>query len=183
MWPNKWFINSNKRIARQYITKSFNFTNTKIRFIQFILNMLFKSKLFIKNWTQVLLRICTRNFNIVVKDSRMGFFIFFPGENYFMRRFLGSGLKSIFHWYAHYEITLRSRFKCLADSLGSWTIEKREVSSANNLAIEFSPSGRLLIYIKNNRGPRMDPCGTPALIGRQLDSCPFNNTLWNLLQR
>ena len=94
-----------------------------------------------------------------------------------LKRFLGSGLKSIFHWYAHWEITLRSRFKYLADSLGSWTIEKREVSSANNLAIELSPSGRSLIYIKNNRGPRMDPCGTPALIGNQLDFCPFNNTL------
>ena len=48
--------------------------------------------------------------------------------------------------------------------------------------MELSPSDRSLIYIKNNRGPRMNPCGTPALIGSQLDSWPFNNTLWILLQ-
>ena len=59
------------------MTKSFNLTNTKIHFIQFILNIFFKSKLVIKSSTQVLLRICTRNFNIVVKYARMGFFIFF----------------------------------------------------------------------------------------------------------
>ena len=29
----------------------------------------------------------------------------------------------------------------------------------------------------------MDPCGTPALIGSQLDSCPLNYTLWKLLER
>ena len=95
----------------------------------------------------------------------MGFFIFFLEKITSCAGFLGSGLKSIFHWYAHWEITIRSRFKYLADSLGSWTIEKREVLSANNLAVELSPLGKSLIYIKNNRGPRMDPCGTPALIG------------------
>ena len=99
----------------------------------------------------MLLRISTRNFNIVVKDTRMGFFIFFLDKITSYAGFLGSGLKSIFHWYAHWEITLRSRFKYLADSLGSWTIEKRDVSSADNLAIELSPSGRSLIYIGNNR--------------------------------
>ena len=123
----------------------------------------------------MLLRICTRNFNIVVKDTRMAFFIFFLEKITSCAGFLGSGLKSIFHWHAHCKITLRSRFKYLADSLRSWTIKK--VSSANNLAIELSPSGRPLIYIKNNRGPRMDHCGTPALTGNQLDSCLFNNTL------
>ena len=124
--------------------------------------MFFKSKLVIKKYTQVLLRICTRNVNVVVKDTRMGFFIFFLEKITSCAGFLGSGLKSIFHWYTHWEITLRSRFKYLADSLGCWTKEKREVSSANNLAIELSPSGRPLIYIKNNSGPRMEPCGTPA---------------------
>ena len=41
----------------------------------------------------------------------------------------------------------------IPDSLGSWTIEKIDVSSVNNLAIKVNPSGRSLIYIKNNRGP------------------------------
>ena len=106
----------------------------------------------------MLLRICTRNFNVVVKDTRMGFFFFFFLEKIIScSGFLGSGLKIIFHCYANWKITLRSRFKNLADSLGSKTIEKRDISSANNLEIELSPSGRSFIYIKNNRGPRMDP--------------------------
>ena len=123
-----------------------------------------------------------RNFNIVVKDAGMGFFIFFLEKITSCAGFLGSGLKIIFRWYAHWETTLRPRFKCLADSLGSWTIEKRDVSSVNNLAMELSPSGRSLIYIKNSKGLWMDLCGTPALIGSQLDSWPFNNTLWKLLE-
>ena len=118
----------------------------------------------------MLLRICTRNFNIVVKGTRMGFFIFFLEKITSCTGFLGSGLKSIFHWYAHWEITLRSRFKYLADSLISWTIGKTDLSSANNSAMEMSRSDRSIIYIKDNRGPRMDPCGTPVLIGSQLDS-------------
>ena len=73
----------------------------------------------------------------------VGFF-FFSGENYLMRRFFRIWVKKNFHWYAHREITLRSRFKYLADSLRSWTIKKIEVLSANNLAIELSPSDRSL---------------------------------------
>ena len=187
MWPNKRFINSNERIARQFITSSlFYLTNTKLPFIQFILDMFFKSKLVIKNYTQVLLRICTGNFNIVVKDTRMGFFNFFFLEKITScAGFLGSGLKSLSYWYAHWKITLRPIFKHLADSLRSWTVEKSDISSANSLGMELSPSGRSLKYIKNKRDPRMEPCGTPALIGSQLDSWPFNNliTLWNILER
>ena len=76
-----------------------------------------------------------------------------------------------------------SRLKYLADSLRHWTIEKSDVSLADNLAMELSPSGRSLIYIKNNRGQRMDPWETPALIGSQLYSWPFNTILSNLLER
>ena len=37
------------------------------------------------------------------------------------------------------------------------------VSSANMSAIECeSDRGKSLIYIKNNSGPRTEPCGTPA---------------------
>ena len=79
--------------------------------------------------------------------------------------FLGSGLKSIFHLYAHRDIKLRSRFKYLADSLRFRTTEKSNVSSANNLAMELSPSNISFIHIENNGGPRMHPFGTPALIG------------------
>jgi hypothetical protein len=38
------------------------------------------------------------------------------------------------------------------------------VSSANNIGldIEFIPRGRPFLYIMNNRGPRIDPWGTPC---------------------
>ena len=31
-----------------------------------------------------------------------------------------------------------------------------------------------------NRVPKMDPWGTPALTGNQLDDCPSSITYWNL---
>ena len=74
-----------------------------------------------------------RNFNIILKGTRMGFSFLFLEKITSSADFSGSGLKSIFHWYDHWEITLRSKFKYLADSLGSsWTMEKGDVSSANN---------------------------------------------------
>ena len=114
MWIYKWFINSNERISRQYITKSFYLTNTKKRFIQFILNKVsllskpacelnpsaFENLYF---WE---IRIFWETSNIVVKDTKMGFFIFFLEKISSYAGFLGSGLKSIFHSYAHWEITL-----------------------------------------------------------------------------
>ena len=35
--------------------------------------------------------------------------------------------------------------------------EKIAVSSANNLMFEFNPSDKLLIYVRKNKGPKMDP--------------------------
>ena len=74
------------------------------------------------------------------------------------------------------KLHLDQLFKYLADSLRSRIIDKSDVSMANNLAVELSPSGRSLISFKDNKGPRIDPCGTPGLIGNQLDSWPFDNT-------
>ena len=34
---------------------------------------------------------------------------------------------------------------------------------------------------KEKNGPRMKPCGTPALTGNNSDVCSFSSTLWNLL--
>ena len=39
----------------------------------------------------------------------------------------------------------------------------REASSANSLHSLVRPSGKSLIYIKNNKDPRIDPWGTPVL--------------------
>ena len=47
----------------------------------------------------------------------------------------------------------------------SWTAEKIDVSLANNLAVDEMPVARSLIYIKKKKGPKIEPCGTPASTG------------------
>ena len=77
---------------------------------------------------------------------------------------LGSGLKVIFHCIVQSLILLISLFNLFADVITSWTTEKREVSSANSLKFVIKSLERLLIYIKNDNDPSIDPWGTPALI-------------------
>ena len=51
------------------------------------------------------------------------------------------------------------------DDVESWTTEKSDVSSAKSLSFVVKPSDTSLIYTKNaNKGSRIEPCGTPALI-------------------
>ena len=57
----------------------------------------------------------------------------------------GSGIKDIFHWYAHILILPRSLLCCEADvSIQLITVE-REVSSANNFTSDNNPSGKSFI--------------------------------------
>ena len=67
---------------------------------------------------------------------------------------MGSELNDIFHSYAHLEVVSKSFVGSLAFSL-FLTTEEREVSSANNLALDFNPSGTSLTYIKKRRDPKM----------------------------
>ena len=54
--------------------------------------------------------------------------------------------------------------------------------SPNNLAFQDSPSDKLLIYIKNNSGPSIEPWETPALTSDQPDTYPFNK-LFSISQK
>ena len=89
-----------------------------------------------------------------------------------------SGLKAIFHWNAHSEILFKSSFNYFADKSTSWTTEKMDVSSAKSLLIDDKFLRRSLIYIKKKRGPKMEPCRTPAIIGNHVEDWPLSNTLW-----
>ena len=40
------------------------------------------------------------------------------------------------------------------------TLAKKEISLAKSLAFIVNPSKQSFIQIKNNNGPRIDPCGT-----------------------
>ena len=48
-------------------------------------------------------------------------------------------------------------------------VEKSDVSSANNFAKDSKLSGRSFIYTKKSKGPRIEPCRTPARIGDQFE--------------
>jgi len=37
----------------------------------------------------------------------------------------------------------------------------KTVLSAKSFLVRFEASGKSLTYIRNKRGPRVDPCGTP----------------------
>ena len=37
--------------------------------------------------------------------------------------------------------------------------------------------------MKKKRGPKMESCGTPAIIVNQVEDWPLSNTLWYLLLR
>ena len=65
----------------------------------------------------------------------------------------------------------------------SLTTEKIDVSSANNLAVDEMPLVRSLMYIKKNKGPKIEPCGTPASTGVHAEVWSFSTTLWSLLFR
>ena len=52
----------------------------------------------------------------------------------------------------------------------------RKVSSANNLTKREVASGRSLIKIRNNRGPKIEPCGTPKIIFNREEVLPLTLT-------
>ena len=67
--------------------------------------------------------------------------------------FQGLGWMTFSSWipfWNHIKLLVRS----LALSSLFLTTEKREVSSANNLTLDFNPSGKSLIYIRKSKGPR-----------------------------
>ena len=59
-----------------------------------------------------------------------------------------SGLKDIFHLYAHSEIYSKSLFSLLAEMSGSFTTEKSSVSSAKSLTVEKIFSDKSLIILR-----------------------------------
>ena len=107
-------------------------------------------------------------------------FEFFQENNTSCVGLLESELSDTFQLYAHLEIISRSSVRLLVLSSLLLTTEKKEVSSANNLTLDFNPPGKLLIYIRKNKGPKMDPWGTPPSIGWQFEHWPFRRILWDL---
>ena len=63
------------------------------------------------------------------------------------------------------------------------TTEKSEVSSANNLEFDAKFSDKSMILMKNNSDPRIEPWETLASILAHKEYCPFNMTLWILIDK
>ena len=58
-------------------------------------------------------------------------------------------------------------------------IAVRLVSSANSKSCrDLQENGKSSIYIRNNRGPRIDPCGTVQFILCQEEDILLTSTLW-----
>ena len=90
---------------------------------------------------------------------------------------LRSGLKLIFHWKTQSLIFFKLLFSSFAEVVMSCVKEKRDVSSANNFALEDRSPEKLFMYIKNNTGPKKEPWGTPAVTFRHSDVWPLRITL------
>ena len=88
-----------------------------------------------------------------------------------------SGLNFIFHWKALSLIFSTRWLRSFAEVSMSWTIENKDVSSANNLHLLLISFDESLIYIKNNKDPKMDLCGTPSWMSAQDYHWSFKTTL------
>jgi len=61
------------------------------------------------------------------------------------------------------------------NSVSSQLAIMKLVSSANKIGLDLSDTllERSLTYIKNNNGPRTEPCGTPCYTYSHLEKYPF----------
>ena len=105
------------------------------------------------------------NFCIIECYGKKVSIIWFFFEKYtFFACLFGSGLNCIFHWKAQLLIICRSLLNSLCDLYLSKAYEKRDVSSAKNLQVDWMLSGKSLIYRnRNKRGPSTEACGTPGI--------------------
>lgn len=67
-----------------------------------------------------------------------------------------SGLNSIFHWCAHWDILVRSLLNVSVVTVGSRRTEKNDVLSAISLTSEFKSLGKSFIYTKKNKRARIE---------------------------
>ena len=94
--------------------------------------------------------------------------------------FEASRLNNIFHLYPHCNILDKFSLRDSNEELKNGTTEKLEVSSTKSLTFEVSLSGKSLIWIKNNKGPKIEPWGIPVLSCDHFEVWPYRKTLWNL---
>ena len=57
------------------------------------------------------------------------------------------------------------------------------VSSAKSMVSESQLWGRSFMYVRNNRGPNMEPWGTPDSIVLHVEALPFSCMNWDLFDK
>ena len=120
---------------------------------------------------------------IIKENYRMIIDVFLTRKNNFLSLFGISGLNGIFHCYTHWEIFEKSSFSLFDECKWSLTTEKTDVWSARIFGLESNPLGKSFMYTKKNNGHKIDPWGTPALMGDYLDDWSLSATLWCLFLR
>jgi len=86
-----------------------------------------------------------------------------------------SGLKDIGHFLPHFSSRFRSFWRIsqsVDDELGLYTTQ----SSAKRQTLDLRASGMSLMYMRNRRGPRNVPCGTPDITSTGLIDAPWTLT-------
>ena len=83
------------------------------------------------------------------------------------------GLNVTSHFSDNWCTLFKFKFKVFAPSYLSSIMTYIVVSSANNLIEHPIYKTISLINVRKRRGPRIDPCGTPAFIVSKADSLPF----------
>ena len=85
---------------------------------------------------------------------------------------------------SHFLTSARSSLMILVSVIMSLLDVNRVVSSAKRMDFMFLVNkGKSYMYIRNNRGPRTEPCGTPMLISFVFDLYSLTVTNWCLFER
>ena len=78
--------------------------------------------------------------------------------------FIQSGLNFIFHCVPTHICFISHHSDHFLKILTSWTTENRKVPSGSSLHFLLSPADKSFMYIRNKRGPIMEPWGTPEQV-------------------
>ena len=123
----------------------------------------------------------TNSWHIIKNCWRINYFLSFTRKYNFLGLFRFIRIKGHFTLVGQIWNFSRLSFNSLVDCVTSWTTEKRNVSLAKILVVDDNSQLRSLIYTKKNKGPKIDPWGTPAETSTQDEDRPFRTTLWYLL--
>ena len=102
---------------------------------------------------------------------------FFPAEYCFLRLFGGIWVKLHFPLKSSFTNFLYIMIKIICWSINVMNYRKQRCVISKQFAFTFNIIWWILIYIKNNKGPKMDLHGTPSWMSAQDYHWPFKTTL------